>query len=106
MGDPGVLQALNELRSLHNRKSADYGSEEDALANYAAAERSGDPAWRSAWHRVVEKVARVETFCRRGKLTNEQAEESLADLALTAVITLALYRRQSCAAPTSSPPAS
>lgn len=102
MGDPGVLKLLNELRDLHHTKSADYGSEDDALANYTAAERSGIDGWKSAWCRVVEKVGRIEKFVLTGKLENEQIEESLRDLALTAIATLALYRRTTCAATSSS----
>ncbi len=106
MADPGFLQVLADMQTVHQQKSADYGTKDDPLANYTASERSGIPGWHSSWARVVEKVTRLESFVRTGTLTNEQADESLLDLTSTAAITLALYRRMHpCASqPSSSSP--
>lgn len=87
-------QVLEEMRALHRAKSADYGSDEDPLANYTtSADFMGVEPWRGCFGRMMEKAQRIRTFIKKGKLVNEGIEESLKDIAVIAVLVLALYRR-------------
>jgi hypothetical protein len=93
-------QILEEMRRLHQSKSADYGSDEDPLANYTtSADFMGVEPWRGTFGRLMEKAQRVRTFIRKGKLVNEGIEESLKDIAVIAVLVLALYRREQAPPP-------
>ncbi len=65
-GDEKYLAILDELRELHLKKSADYGSDEDALANLR--------------------------FCVKGTLACEGVEDTLLDMAAYACLVLRLYR--------------
>lgn len=83
---------LKEIGDLHKRKGADYGSEEDPLANLRAAEAFGIPNWQGVALRIGDKMRRIQAFCRKGVLVNESIEDALLDLANYAVLALALYR--------------
>lgn len=85
---------LDEMRDLHRKKSADYGSGEDPLANIRASERFGIPAWVGAVIRGNDKMSRIISFVMKGKLENESIEDSLMDLAVYSMIALQLYREQ------------
>jgi len=92
MKDEGFDAILEELRELHERKGADYGTDEDQLANIRASEGFGVQAWMGAVLRANDKMSRLKTFCRKGMLRNESVEDSLRDLAVYAIISLQLYR--------------
>lgn len=94
-GDSRFLSLLEQMASLHRRKAADYGSDEDPLANIRASEEIGVPAWKGAWLRAKDKVKRIDRFCVKGELKNEGVEDSLMDLAAYALLALVLYREQS-----------
>ena len=85
-------QVLDEIRAMHDRKQADYGSDDDPFANIRASELFGMPAWLGAIIRASDKISRIQAFSRKGKLANEIVEDSLLDLAVYAVIALAMYR--------------
>lgn len=91
-GDPRYLALLDELRVLHLKKTADYGTDEDPLANLRAAERFGIPAWVGAVIRCNDKMIRVQSFVRNGRLENESIEDSLMDGAAYYLLALVLYR--------------
>jgi hypothetical protein len=91
-GDPRFLQLLQDLAELHAKKQQDYGSPEDPFANYAAAEDIGIPAWKNAFLRGIEKVNRIKSFIRNGKLANEGVEDAFKDMAVCAMIALIKYR--------------
>src|SRR6266487_2578430 len=48
MGDPRFRAVLDELQAMHDRKSADYGRDEDPYANVRASEDWGIPGWVGA----------------------------------------------------------
>jgi len=83
---------LDDMRDMHDRKSADYGSGEDPLANIRASEEFGVPPWVGAILRGNYKMTRIKSFIAKGKLVNESIEDSLIDLAVYAIISLQLYR--------------
>lgn len=92
-GSLGFMEAIEEVRQMHLRKSQDYGAPTDPLANVrGGAELVGIEAWRSCLVRVADKVQRIKTFCRDGRLTNESVEDTLLDLASYSLIALVLFR--------------
>jgi hypothetical protein len=85
-------EILDELRDLHNRKSADYGSAGDSYANVRGSEAWGIPGWLGAMLRANDKVKRLQAFANNGRLANEGVEDAFKDLAVYAVIGLLLYQ--------------
>lgn len=92
-GDPHFLAILDEIRAMHCKKGADYGTSKDTFANVRASEEFGIPAWQGAVLRANDKMARLKTFCIKGKLENESVTDSLLDMANYAVIALVLYQQ-------------
>jgi hypothetical protein len=91
-GDPRFLAVLDEMRALHIRKSADYGSGTDPLANLRAGEEFGVPAWLGATIRMNDKMTRLKAFATNGSLQNEGVEDTFLDLACYAILCLVLFR--------------
>lgn len=87
-------KVLDEMRALHAKKSLDYGSGDDPLANIRASEKFGIPAWVGAIVRGNDKMTRIQSFLKKGSLANESLEDSLLDLAVYSIIALELYREQ------------
>lgn len=91
-GHAGYLALLDEMRALHLKKSADYGSDQDPLANLRASAEVGIDPWRATWLRAKDKVKRIDRYCQRGSLVNEGVEDSLLDLAAYAMLAVILHR--------------
>lgn len=91
-GHAGYLALLEEMKTLHENKAADYGVDEDPLANIRASEEIGIPAWQGAFLRALDKVRRVKAFIRNGELKNESVEDSLMDGAAYFLLALAIRR--------------
>ena len=91
-GHPEYLKLLDEMRELHVRKGADYGTTADPFANIrAASEIDIDPV-KGCWLRCKDKVKRLDQFFRTGALANESAEDSFVDLASYCLIAVAMMR--------------
>lgn len=82
---------LAELGALHDKKQADYGRPDDPFANFHGASDWGVEDWRGAMIRATDKVRRLQTFARTGKLNNEGVIDSLSDLAVYTIIARVLY---------------
>ena len=81
------------LKETHRKKSSDYGSPDDPLANIRnGAKFVGIEPWRAAMVRLSDKVTRLETYCRTGSLTYESFEDTLIDLASYSLLTLLTHR--------------
>lgn len=94
-GSLAFMEVIEELRQMHLRKSQDYGSNRDPLANVrAGAELVGIEAWRGCLVRVADKIQRLRTFCHDGRLANESVEDALLDLASYSIIALVMYREE------------
>lgn len=91
-GDKEFLAIIDEIRAMHIKKGADYGTNEDTFANIRASEEFGILAWSGAILRANDKMSRIKTFCIKGTLANEGVEDSLLDLANYAIIALCLFR--------------
>lgn len=83
---------LEEMADLHNSKSADYGSEEDPLANIRqGAEFVGIEPWRGCMVRIADKVQRLRTYCKSGRLVHEGVRDTLLDLAAYSLLAIILH---------------
>ena len=86
------LDLLNEMRRLHESKSADYGSETDPLANIRqGAEFVGIEPWRGCMVRIADKVQRLRTYCRTGRLVHEGVRDTLLDLSAYSLLAIVLF---------------
>lgn len=85
---------LKEMETLHNKKSADYGKNEDPLANLRASQSFGISPWIGCMIRLNDKVARVSSLILKGKLSNESVEDSFRDIAVYAILALVLYEEE------------
>lgn len=94
-GNPRYLALLDEMRTLHQKKSADYGTGEDPLANLRASVAMGIPAWVGVVLRMNDKMARLNSFAKKRVLVNESFQDSLRDIACYALLALALYEEES-----------
>lgn len=83
---------FDEIKNLHKRKGADYGSDSDPFFNLRATEGYGISAWVGVALRMQDKMARVQAFVRNKRLVNESIEDTFLDLANYAMLGLALYR--------------
>lgn len=91
-------QRFHELLELagemHDRKSADYGSDKDPFANVRASEEFGVPAWTGAMIRLNDKVTRLKSLAVKGSLSNESAKDSFMDIAVYALIAYVLFEEK------------
>ena len=86
------LDLLDEMRRLHKSKSQDYGSETDPLANIRqGAEFVGIEPWRGCMVRIADKVQRLKTFCRTGRLVHEGVRDTLLDLSAYSLLAIVLF---------------
>jgi hypothetical protein len=86
-------ELCDELKQMHRKKSSDYGSSTDPLANIRnGAKFVGIEDWRAALVRLSDKMTRLETYCRTGSLTYESFEDTCFDLASYALLTLLTHR--------------
>lgn len=93
-GSLEFMEVLEELRSMHMKKSQDYGDPSDPLANISAgADVVGIEPWRGCVIRIADKMQRIRSYCRDGALANEGFEDALMDLASYAIIALIMFRR-------------
>lgn len=85
---------LDEMKAMHDKKSKDYGTDADPLANVKASEGFGIPAWVGCMIRANDKMQRIQSFAKKGELANESLEDSLMDLAVYSVIALVLREEE------------
>ena len=84
-------EVLAEMSALHSKKGADYGGTNDPYANVRASAEFGIAPWVGALVRLNDKITRLKSFLRRGKLENESVEDSIQDIAVYAIIMRILY---------------
>ncbi len=92
-GHPQFYKILDELRDLHSRKSHDY-SGSDPLSNLKECESMGIPAWQGVALRLTDKMSRVKSFAKKGKLlvNDEGLEDTFRDLAIYSILAIILFR--------------
>ena len=86
------LALLDEMQRLHESKSADYGSEDDPLANIRqGADFVNIEPWRGCMVRIADKVQRLRTYCRTGRLVHEGVRDTLLDLSAYSLLAIVLF---------------
>ena len=94
-GSREFLEVLDELKTLHLRKTMDYGVDEDALSNIrSSADVVNMPAWAGCILRISDKMHRLKAFFRRGRCEFDGVEDTLKDISCYAAIALVLYREE------------
>lgn len=89
------LALLAEMQKLHESKSADYGSEDDPLANIRqGADFVNIEPWRGCMVRIADKVQRLRTYCRTGRLVHEGVRDTLLDLSAYSLLAIVLFDEQ------------
>ena len=91
MASKTVLRIFKELIELHEAKDSDYGGS-DSLSNFRTSEQFGVPAWKGASIRMADKWSRFLSLAKKPNpaVTSESIEDTLRDIAVYAVIVLAL----------------
>ena len=95
MASKRVLDIFQELIDLHKAKDADYSGEGGSLSNFTLSEAFGVPAWKGAAIRMSDKWSRFMSLMGHDGLSavvDETLDDTLRDLAVYAVIVLALLR--------------
>ncbi len=85
-GDDRFKDMIWEILLLHARKQKDYGTSEDPFANVRAATDFGVPAWIGVAIRMNDKMRRLMSMARKGKLNNESLLDSFQDLSVYGAI--------------------
>lgn len=85
-GDPRFHALLAELGRLHSKKSGDYGTGGDALANLRASAVFGISAFAGTMVRLNDKITRIASFLKNGFVYNESVFDSLLDIASYALL--------------------
>lgn len=93
-GDPRFKDFLWHIALLHSKKQEDYGKDKDPFANVRAATDFGVNAWVGCAIRMNDKMRRLMTAAKKGKLANESVEDSFDDLAVYAGIGKILYEEE------------
>lgn len=91
IGDPRFLAELDAEEELHAKKQADYGTDGDPFANLRASAEFGVPPWVGAVIRMNDKVSRIKSFLKNGRLRNEPIIDSFRDISIYAKIAKVLY---------------
>jgi hypothetical protein len=90
------LDVFEELKQLHIDKDADYAGNEP-LSNFRRCEAFGIPAWQGTLIRMSDKYARIVALMQKGEehaVKDESLNDTLMDIAVYAVITLALRQEK------------
>jgi hypothetical protein len=90
-GDPRFYALLDELASVHERKSHDYAHEGDPLGNYRRSANFGVRPSTGILCRMSDKWTRLEQLTRAGaEPKNESLRDSLIDNAVMSLLCVIL----------------
>lgn len=92
IGSNEWLGVLEELRTLHLKKTNDYGSDQSAFANVEASALCGVEPWRRALCDASDCLVRMQQFAVGSK--DVDTDNALLDLANWAMICLVQLRRE------------
>lgn len=83
---------LRFMKALHDKKQEDYGGVGDPFVNLRSSEEFGIRPWLGTLVRMNDKISRLKTYARTGRLANEGVEDTFRDLAVYAIIGLILWQ--------------
>jgi hypothetical protein len=92
-GHPRFREITDALNALHEKKNSDYNPTEDPLSNFRMCESFGIEPWKGILVRITDKIARLQSFARKGKylVDDEKIEDTLKDLATYSILCLIVY---------------
>jgi len=90
----GFEGILEEMRTMHNKKQADYGRPADPYYNVRMSQDFGVAPWVGCMMRANDKMKRLQSAAQGSTMVNESIEDSLLDLAVYCIIALDLYRSE------------
>lgn len=93
-GHPGFLAALKKMQETHERKAAEYGSDDDPFKNINEAADFGVSPWRGALVRLNDKVKSIGSYARTGQAPDEGVEDTFIDIAAYALISLVKWQEE------------
>jgi len=91
---------LDEWKTVHDRKQADYGKTDDPFANVRASIDFGVPGWIGAVIRANDKMRRLQKaatdYLQTGQITmeNESIVDSFDDLGVYMAISKVLFEEE------------
>lgn len=92
-GHPRFLELLDQMRSLHGAKSADYSGPRDPLRNLRRCADAGVPPWKGVIVRLSDKYDRLLTFAEKEtyQVKTESVVDTFLDMAVYALLGVILY---------------
>jgi hypothetical protein len=93
---PSFEDTIMKMWAMQRKKGADYGSDEDPLANLKDSESYGIPGWLNTFARINDKRMRIISFITKGRLINEKAYDAFQDFAVYAVHMWRLFCEWQC----------
>jgi hypothetical protein len=92
-GSPRFYELLDELATLHSRKSHDYAGTIDPFSNFRESEKLGIEAWKGIAVRLTDKMSRIQAFARQGELlvNDEGLIDTLKDNAVYSLLAIILF---------------
>ena len=88
------LQALFKVQNLHDSKSKDYGTDQEAFQNVIdGATFAGIEPWVAAMVRANDKMGRLSKTAQGGIQEHDSALDDFLDIATYALIGYCLYNR-------------
>lgn len=94
-GTDRFVEALEEIKALHLRKTLDYGQDDDALSNIrSSSDVINVSPWAGCILRISDKMHRLRAYFRRGRVEFDGIDDTLLDIAAYAIIALVLHREE------------
>lgn len=93
-GHPRFYQLLREMEDLHNRKNANYATDENPLSNFEECEGFNVPAEVGTMVRMSDKWSRLKQLMKGKKdEVGESIKDTLMDLAVYCLIEIILIEK-------------
>ena len=93
-GHPKFHAIMEELRQLHVSKSHDYAPGTDPLGNLQECSDMGLAPWKGVVVRLIDKMAKLKTFSRKGILKHESIIDTFNDISIYAILGRILYEQE------------
>lgn len=90
----GVVELLDQMKTTHDKKQADYGNSAEPFANVLASHDLGIHPVLGILLRMNDKMTRIKSFQEKGNLANESVEDSLLDIAVYAIIAVVIIEEE------------
>lgn len=87
-----VDDLLDLMKETHDRKQADYGTDQEPFTNVLASQELGIHPVLAICIRMNDKVTRIKSFLKKGILQNESLDDSLIDIAVYAIIAVVIIQ--------------